>query len=192
MQVQLDDYTAGAILATDLVNTAPEVMTSTGDALADPAALHRFLADHDLPARDVTPVDVLAVHALRDALRDAIGAPDGDAAMQATTAVAAGIGRGPLLRRDASGRAHWWLSTSADATVADELALRTATALLGVLRALGHPRFRACAAPDCLGAFVDTSRAGRRRYCVPEVCGNRVNVANHRRRRRGTTEGAIR
>jgi predicted RNA-binding Zn ribbon-like protein len=32
--------------------------------------------------------------------------------------------------------------------------------------------------------FVDTSRAGRRRYCVPEVCGNRINVAAHRARRR--------
>jgi predicted RNA-binding Zn ribbon-like protein len=38
--------------------------------------------------------------------------------------------------------------------------------------------------------FVDTSRAGRRRYCVPEVCGNRVNVANHRARRRAADQPA--
>ncbi|MFI9778449.1 CGNR zinc finger domain-containing protein [Streptomyces sp. NPDC051956] len=31
--------------------------------------------------------------------------------------------------------------------------------------------------------FVDTSKAGRRRYCTPEVCGNRRNVANYRARR---------
>ncbi|MFI0465948.1 CGNR zinc finger domain-containing protein [Saccharopolyspora sp. 5N102] len=57
------------------------------------------------------------------------------------------------------------------------------TGLLGALRALGHDRFRDCASPGCNGVFVDTSRAGRRRYCMPELCGNRLNVANHRARR---------
>jgi predicted RNA-binding Zn ribbon-like protein len=31
--------------------------------------------------------------------------------------------------------------------------------------------------------FVDVSRGGRRRYCMPDLCGNRINVANHRQRR---------
>ncbi len=35
MKVRLDDYRWGAGVATDLVNTAPEVMVSSGDALAD-------------------------------------------------------------------------------------------------------------------------------------------------------------
>lgn len=35
--------------------------------------------------------------------------------------------------------------------------------------------------------FVDTSRAGPRRYCTPDPCGNRLNVANHRARRREGT-----
>ena len=42
MQVLLDDYDVASV-ATDLVNTAPEVAVSTGDGLADPHALHRFL-----------------------------------------------------------------------------------------------------------------------------------------------------
>ncbi|MGW1681460.1 CGNR zinc finger domain-containing protein [Saccharopolyspora sp. NPDC002376] len=29
---------------------------------------------------------------------------------------------------------------------------------------MGHNRFRHCASPHCEGAFVDTSKAGRRRY----------------------------
>ncbi|MGW6399398.1 CGNR zinc finger domain-containing protein [Streptomyces sp. NPDC055134] len=37
--------------------------------------------------------------------------------------------------------------------------------------------------------FVDTSKAGRRRYCTPEVCGNRRNVANYRARRLAGGEG---
>ncbi|MGW3471407.1 CGNR zinc finger domain-containing protein [Saccharopolyspora sp. NPDC000995] len=30
------------------------------------------------------------------------------------------------------------------------------------------------------GTFIDTTRPGRRRYCMPGLCGNRINFANHR------------
>lgn len=62
MQLLLDDYRVGAAVATDLVNTAPEVMVSTGDALPDAAALARFLADPPapFPAPPVLLVGVLA------------------------------------------------------------------------------------------------------------------------------------
>lgn len=52
----------------------------------------------------------------------------------------------------------------------------------GVADADGEP-----AAPHCHGAFVDTSRNGRRRYCEPTVCGNRINVASYCVLRRPTT-----
>ncbi|HYH31275.1 MAG TPA: CGNR zinc finger domain-containing protein [Pseudonocardia sp.] len=182
MQIQLDDYVAGAALATDLVNTAPEVMVSTGDLLPDAAALARFLAERDLQpaAGRATEADLTAVHELRHALRALLAAPD-PAAVAALTARAGG---GPELHPDRDGRWQWHVRSRPGAPVADELALVTGTALLSVLRALGPGRFRTCAAPDCAGLFVDTSRAGRRRYCMPEVCGNRVNVAAHRARRR--------
>ncbi|MDJ1131700.1 CGNR zinc finger domain-containing protein [Streptomyces iconiensis] len=70
-----------------------------------------------------------------------------------------------------------------DRVRAGQFAALTATGLLGTLRTLGPTRFRPCASPDCEGAFIDTSRAGRRRYCTPDLCGNRLNVANHRARR---------
>lgn len=181
MQVQLDDYRVGAALATDLVNTAPEVMVRTGDALPDPAALARFLADHDLrpSAGEPTAADLAAVHDLRVTLRALLENPDAAGAAALTTATG-----GLELRRDADGRWQWQTHSRPGASLADELALLTGTALLAALRGLGPDRFRHCAAPTCDGMFVDTSRAGRRRYCVPEVCGNRVNVAAHRARRR--------
>ena len=43
-------------------------------------------------------------------------------------------------------------------------------------------RVRECAAPDCAFLFVDTSRAGRRRWCAMARCGNREHVRKHRRR----------
>jgi predicted RNA-binding Zn ribbon-like protein len=45
-------------------------------------------------------------------------------------------------------------------------------------------RLRECAAPDCAFLFVDTSRAGRRRWCAMDRCGNREHVRQHRSRQR--------
>jgi predicted RNA-binding Zn ribbon-like protein len=182
VQVQLDDYRLGAAVATDLVNTDPEIMVNTGDRLPDAAALARFLTGHGLaPAAGApTPADVPAVHALRRTLHALLESPDPASAAALTVPA----GTGPTLHRDDDGHWQWFVDSRPDAALAEELALVTGTALLSVLRALGPERFRACAAPDCAGLFVDTSRAGRRRYCVPEVCGNRVNVAAHRARRR--------
>jgi predicted RNA-binding Zn ribbon-like protein len=45
-------------------------------------------------------------------------------------------------------------------------------------------RVRECAAPDCAFLFLDTSRAGRRRWCAMDRCGNREHVRKHRSRQR--------
>src|SRR5436309_3237921 len=156
-------------------------MRSTGDTLPDIAALARFLFDHDVhpAAGEPTPADLDAVHDLRRRLRALLESPD-PAAAAAFTGATGGL----ELHRDPNGHWQWQVRSRPGASLADELALLTGTAVLAVLRALGPDRFRHCAAPTCAGMFVDTSRAGRRRYCVPEVCGNRVNVAAHRARRR--------
>jgi predicted RNA-binding Zn ribbon-like protein len=190
VQVALDDYVSGAALATELVNTAPEVMVSTGEALADADALLALLTAHDLQpdalagGRRPSPADVAAVHGLRRTLRELLDAPDATTAAGRAGALSAATGSGPTLAQYPDGRWRWQVRCREGAGLRDELALLTSTALLSVLRTLGPGRFRHCASPSCAGMFVDTSRAGRRRYCAPEVCGNRINVANHRARRR--------
>jgi len=47
----------------------------------------------------------------------------------------------------------------------------------------GGARIRRCANPRCVLYFRDTSRTGRRRWCSMAVCGNRMKVAAHIRRR---------
>ena len=37
---------------------------------------------------------------------------------------------------------------------------------------------------DCSAAFYDTSKSATRRFCVPEICGNRVRLARHYAKRR--------
>lgn len=44
---------------------------------------------------------------------------------------------------------------------------------------LGH-RVRVCAATDCALLFVDASRAGSRRWCSMERCGNLAKTRTHR------------
>ncbi len=188
MQVLLEDYSRLAGVATDLVNTAPRVWRGV-DKLADPGALARFLADHDLLPQvsgDTDPptaVDLDEVHDLRSRLREVLEADTADelagraAALTAPASVALG------LEQDKDGRWHWLASPRPDTTPADTLALAAGVGILGVLRALGFDRFRACGSPTCFGLFIDTSRPGRRRYCMPDLCGNRINVANHRARR---------
>ena len=194
MLVRLDDYQWAAAVATDLANTAPEVMVSTGDALADPAALQRFLVEHDLPSRGLdrapTASDLVAVHQLRRTLRDLIATPDEHQAVTRASALAAQAGVGPILQRDEVGHWQWHVATRPGAALADELTLLTTTGLLAVIRTLGHDRFRDCALSSCAGVFVDTSRAGRRRYCEPQVCGSRANAANYRARRRAMDKDA--
>jgi predicted RNA-binding Zn ribbon-like protein len=46
-------------------------------------------------------------------------------------------------------------------------------------------RIRECADDDCGWLFVDTSKAGRRRWCSMESCGNRAKLRRYRRRHAG-------
>ncbi|WUH99779.1 CGNR zinc finger domain-containing protein [Spirillospora sp. NBC_00431] len=187
MHIPIGGYAAGIELANDLISTSPTVRGE--EALPDLAALSELVAGHDLR----TPVheDVFQVRLLR---REVRGIMETETAEQAVAGAGVLLGRAglaPFLRRESGPRPdrpwQWFVPTAEDAPFADELAAFIGVGLFGVVRALGHDRFRACAAPGCRGVFADVSRAGRRRYCMPELCGNRLNVANHRARRKEMT-----
>lgn len=188
MKISFIGYSLGAGVATDLVNTSSLVRRSTGEALVDPPALERFLAEHGVrpdalaQGHPLTENDLVQVRALRQEIRAVLEATTDDHVVEGATALVARDTVVPTLLRDADDHWQWGLTTSSQASVAAELAVLTGSGLLGALRALSHDRFRHCASPECDGMFVDTSKAGRRRYCMPDVCGNRINVARHRAR----------
>lgn len=190
MNVSLSDYVAGAGFATALVNTS-SVVRSSGDVLVDPASLARFLDEHGVPSdaladgQQPTDDDLRRVLALRQTVRLILEEPSEEHAVVGAAALASAVSTSPGLRPD-DGQWKWYVSTSPQADLAGELGVLIGIGLLGVIRTLSHDRFRPCASPVCNGVFVDTSRAGRRRFCMPEICGNRLNVANHRARRRAT------
>ena len=52
-------------------------------------------------------------------------------------------------------------------------------------------RLRLCSGPACSMLFIDTSRAGNRRWCSMERCGNRSKKAEFRRRQ-AAGKGSVR
>jgi len=185
MQASFDDYVRLAGLATELVNTAHEVWHGE-DQLPDAGALTAFLAEHGISAAPATG-DLDAVRDLRTRLREVLDARDAEAIEhRASELVARGLGTVGLAP-DAQGRQQWCARPRPDAGLADRLALLGGLGVLGALRTLGPERFRDCASDTCSGVFIDTTRPGRRRYCMPDLCGNRANVAAYRARRRVTT-----
>nr|WP_215546306.1 CGNR zinc finger domain-containing protein [Amycolatopsis sp. CA-230715] len=185
----LDDYVESAGIATELVNTAAEVWHGD-DHLPDLPALVAFADLHgtgglgDL-ARRARQADLRAVHALRGTVRDLIDHPERDRLVTGATALTSPAGGVTL-----DDRARWVIPLRSGATVSDALSVLCGVGVLGVVHALGEGRFRACGAPTCGGAFIDTTRPGRRRYCMPGLCGNRTNVANHRARQAAAREAA--
>ncbi|MBO2449375.1 CGNR zinc finger domain-containing protein [Actinomadura barringtoniae] len=198
MQVAFDDYVWAAGVATELVNTTAEVWHGA-DHLPDLAALVEFTDQHgDQPgnrtalsdlARRASKADLQAVHALRTTVRDLIDHPTRDQLIAgATTLTAPALGATLVPDPAHHDRTRWAAPLNEKATVADALSLVCGIGILGVVHTLGEQRFRPCGSPTCRGAFIDTTRPGRRRYCMPGLCGNRVNVANHRARQAATRE----
>lgn len=74
-------------------------------------------------------------------------------------------------------------ATDPDAPLHVRMTVEYAMAMIDVVRAGDLDRMRRCAAPDCQDVLVDLSRNRSRLFCGP-TCGNRVNVASYRARRR--------
>ncbi len=180
MEVGLRDYVDGAAMVTDLVNTTPG--RRLGDRLTSIRELTKFLDAHDIAHGRVGGRDVTAARALRDELV-APFALDTDA--EVLSAVAEILEPCPhrlVVGPDHASAKHgdWRLATTPDASCADQLRLVAGVSLLALIQALGCGRLRDCSSPDCTGMFVDTSNTGRRRFCTPRICGNRINVARYR------------
>jgi predicted RNA-binding Zn ribbon-like protein len=65
---------------------------------------------------------------------------------------------------------------------APDLSLLLAPVLWSAADLLAGPigaQVRRCANPDCLYLFIDTSRAGNRRWCSMSSCGNRAKARRH-------------
>jgi predicted RNA-binding Zn ribbon-like protein len=186
--VNFDAYTdLSVVTAVDLVNTRD--VDTGADTLTSPPELLRFLRDHrDSYDRQLTVTDVEEVQALRGRLRGVFTSGDIVHVVGVLNALLAESNALPQLT-DHDGVWHLHFTPPESSLVA-HMAAEAAMGLASVIRDHGLERLQVCAAVGCSRVFVDTSRNRSRRYCNPEICGNRTNVAAYRARRRAAEAAA--
>lgn len=169
-----------------LVATVRSRLGQPRDELGDAPSLTAWLTRHDLPpATDPDPVDVGEFRALREAayrlLADVTaGRAPADADVELVNRCAAHAPPAVSLAVEPDGVRR----VRERPTPAQALGL-VARDLVDLVGGPRRDRLHQCEAEVCGTFFVDTSRAGRRRWCSSATCGNRVRVAAHRDRAAG-------
>lgn len=167
-------------LASDLVNTR----NGDKESLVDVATLRVFLAEHEISRPGpITGQTVAEIRALRPRLRRIFEATDAEQAAADINQLLADSGALPQLSNHDGDPWHLHY-TPPGVPLPARLAAETAMGLATVMREDGLDRFRTCADDTCADVFIDTSRNRSRRYCDPDTCGNRANVAAYRARQR--------
>lgn len=166
-----------------LAGAAALVNTGRGgrEDLPDVDALDRFADEWGLSgsrAHDQAELD--AVRALRPRLATLWESDADEAAALVNTLLKEASALPQLVKH--GGWDYHIHATSADAPLADRLAVEAAMAVADVIRSGQLDRLRACAADDCGDVLVDLSKNRSRRFCST-TCANRVNVAAYRNRR---------
>lgn len=155
------------------------------ERLREPRDLSRWFVEGDLSPRsiEVSRAELDEARALREALYDVfssvrLGRTARPAVLRTINTWSVRPGVGGVLARRAGGLVR----VPGDVTVPRLLA---DLARDGVDLASGPQahRTRECARPDCALLFLDTSRAGSRRWCSMSGCGARDKMTTYRRRR---------
>jgi predicted RNA-binding Zn ribbon-like protein len=182
----------GEPLAVELADTVVMVSEPPTDLLNDEGACLRFweLQAARLPAGWGVP-SLAATRRLRDAIRQLLdsalhgqlgGAADRIAlqTLNSMSCRAQTFSEVRLVRKELCRVERWKARTPGDLAIA--AAARSAIAIL--TEPDERQRLRRCANPNCSMLFVNGDR--RRRWCTPNICGNRARVARHYERHRQT------
>lgn len=169
---------------TEVALTAAAAFVNTGrdeEELPDVAALDRFVDEWGWTgSRSHDQAELDAVHALRPRLAK-LWEHDADQAAALVNTLLREASALPQLVKHGGWDYHIH-ATTADAPLADRMAVEAAMAFADVIRSGQLDRLRGCAAQDCGNVLVDLSKNRSRRFCST-TCANRVNVAAYRTRR---------
>ncbi|MEU4571497.1 CGNR zinc finger domain-containing protein [Nonomuraea sp. NPDC023979] len=178
------DVLTGEPLALDLVNTRASTPAGDVDFLGTADGLGVWLARQSdrlggLP-QPLTADGLAAVHRLRAHVEAAVTAVvAGQAPPAAAVAALNEAARAAPIHLFLGGSG---VETRRDAAPLDRLLAELAEAAITLLGTPGASRIRSCEAPGCRMLFLPAHP--RRRWCSPELCGNRVRVARHYERAR--------
>jgi predicted RNA-binding Zn ribbon-like protein len=169
---------------TEVALTAAAALVNTGrdeEELPDVAALDRFVGERGWTgSRSHDQAELDAVYALRRRLAK-LWEHDADQAAALVNTLLREASALPQLVKHGGWDYHIH-ATTADAPLADRMAVEAAMAFADVIRSGQLDRLRGCAAEDCGNVLVDLSKNRSRRFCST-TCANRVNVAAYRTRR---------
>ena len=176
------DTELSLLVVVDLVNTAAE--TGGTETLPDADALRSWVDKHhvsSVAASDYS--DVASIHKVRERFRQCFGLSDAELLAERVNTLVAEAPVQPRLT-DHNGY-DWHIHYFAPgASLADHLAVDGGMALAHVVAAEEVERLRVCEAPGCEAVLLDLSRNRSKRYCDARTCGNRLNVAAYRERKR--------
>jgi predicted RNA-binding Zn ribbon-like protein len=180
----------------DLLNTKPVLDTVPTELLPDVAALERWLFASGM----VTSARARAVRswrnsaeaaaflkqliAFREKLRESVlrienGSPPTDAFLAEVNALLLQYPRRTSLRKRG---AKVTRETLVELRKPTDLWIPIVDATADLLTEMELSRIRKC--ESCVVHFFDTSKKGSRRWCSMNICGNKLKVANYRRRKR--------
>ncbi len=182
------DAELSLLAVVDLVNSSPECGGS--ERLPDAEALRAFVDKHHVSSVEPDDYgDLDAVYRVRTRLRELFGVDDAAVlARRVNSLVAEAPVRPRLTNHDDYGwHVHYF---APGASLADHLAVDGGMALAHVVSADETDRLRICEAPDCQAVLIDLSRNRSKRYCDARACGNRLNVAAYRERKRTASQVA--
>lgn len=161
---------------TALINSGrPDTLTTQGD-------LDEFCRQWQWSgSRTHDAAELSGVRGLRDRLATFWDADERHAVELINALLREGHALPQLVRHDAF---DWHIHATDEATpLAVRMTVEFAMSMIDVVRAGGLDRLQRCAAPGCGQVLIDFSRNRSRRFC-DTGCGNRVNVAAYRARRR--------
>ena len=167
----------------DLLGTLKWRRDDNEEQLADPAAWRAWVKGSDLDVALTGPVDAEAltrVRQVREALYRAVtAARSGQTVPRRDLLRLNGVarGEGPRQRLDRQGHVR-------QAGTVDQLLTALVRDAFALLAGADANRIRDCSNPRCTRLFVDSSRAGTRRWCGMTECGNAAKVAAFRARQR--------
>lgn len=167
----------------DLVNTSQAC--SSHEDLPSAESLRAFVSQHHVSGvRDRDYDDVTAIHRVRERFRAVFAAADPSAVAAQVNSL---LAEAPVCPRLTNHDGYDWHVHyfAPGAALADHLAVDGGMALAHVATAGEIHRLRVCEAPGCSSVLVDMSRNRSKRYCDARTCGNRLNVAAYRARKRG-------
>jgi predicted RNA-binding Zn ribbon-like protein len=177
------DTEVALLSVASLVNTAHD-----GEALPDPAALHRWLDEQEVSGtRAGTTEELEAIRTLRSRLAAVWDTDASDTVVDIVNRLLAEADASPRLVRHNGWDWHLHL-TPADAPLVDRLGTEAAMALADVVRSEALDRLKRCEAEGCSAVLVDLSRNRSRRFCDTGNCANRTHVAAYRARKASASE----